>query len=409
MNYRSQKQKREDTQPEAKTKTEYIKGEEKNGKAISKAVRPDAQTIREADIKAPDARAEAAFREYQAFIFNGVMGEAERSQKRVTRLAEESPAAEKRVRELEVKYGTEVLPEVKPTEQPTAQPEDQPQNEQQKPASRQAEQAQEPAPNNKGVEMISKAIETALNAHQGQPRKGTEIPYSTHPLAVGIILAKAGCTDEVIAAGILHDTVEDTNTRFDDLRVKFGAKVATIVEGCSEPNKKAEWEERKQHTIDFLKGASPDIKFVSLADKFHNISSMASDYAEVGERLWDRFNAVEEKQKWYYEGLVNALSDDSADGAYKALHKEFARTVEAVFGAPETREKMEKLPGNPSEYLPTESKKPISERPKLKLNPRTESIRRSALKGWIERLSDPKNDTPVWAKRAQKLRKKLGN
>ncbi|MBT3368802.1 MAG: bifunctional (p)ppGpp synthetase/guanosine-3',5'-bis(diphosphate) 3'-pyrophosphohydrolase [Nitrospina sp.] len=186
--------------------------------------------------------------------------------------------------------------------------------------------------------MISKAIETALKAHQGQPRKGTEIPYSTHPLAVGIILAKAGCTDDVIAAGILHDTVEDTDTRFDDLRVKFGAKVATIVEGCSEPNKKAEWEERKQHTIDSLKGASPDIKFVSLADKFHNISSMASDYAEVGERLWDRFKRGRKAQKGYYEGLVVALRDDNADEAYGALHKEFSTRVEKVFGAPEMKE-----------------------------------------------------------------------
>jgi len=186
--------------------------------------------------------------------------------------------------------------------------------------------------------MISKAIETALEAHEGESRKGTEIPYVTHPLAVGIILAKAGCTDDVIAAGILHDTVENTGITLDDVRVKCGAKVAGIVQGCSEPDRGASWEERKQHTIDFLKSTSKEIKFVALADKLHNISSMAADYQKVGERLWDRFNALEEEQKWYYEGLVVALRDDTADDAYQELHRKFARTVEAVFGAPEMKE-----------------------------------------------------------------------
>jgi (p)ppGpp synthase/HD superfamily hydrolase len=58
--------------------------------------------------------------------------------------------------------------------------------------------------------MINTAIEVALEAHKNQFRKGTKIPYVTHPLAVGIILAKAGFPDEVIAAGILHDTKTET-------------------------------------------------------------------------------------------------------------------------------------------------------------------------------------------------------
>ena len=181
--------------------------------------------------------------------------------------------------------------------------------------------------------MINQAIEIALEAHEGEPRKGTDIPYVTHPLAVGFLLAKAGCTDEVIAAGILHDTVENTYITLNDISVKCGAKVAAIVEGCSEPDRGASWEERKQHTIDFLKSTSKEIKFVALADKLHNISSMRADYQKVGEKLWERFNASVEEQKWYYEELVEALRGDNADEAYKALHKEFAKTVKAVFGA----------------------------------------------------------------------------
>jgi (p)ppGpp synthase/HD superfamily hydrolase len=77
--------------------------------------------------------------------------------------------------------------------------------------------------------MIDLAIEVAVRAHQNQVRKGTDIPYITHPIAVGIILAKAGCPDEIVVAGILHDTVEDTKVTLDNVREKFGENRAP---GC---------------------------------------------------------------------------------------------------------------------------------------------------------------------------------
>ena len=101
---------------------------------------------------------------------------------------------------------------------------------------------------NNDYEMIDLAIEVAAKAHQRQVRKETDIPYITHPLSVGIILAKAGCCDDVIIAGILHDTVEDTSITLDYIRETFGAKVASIAEGCSEPDKSLAWEDRKRHT-----------------------------------------------------------------------------------------------------------------------------------------------------------------
>jgi (p)ppGpp synthase/HD superfamily hydrolase len=179
--------------------------------------------------------------------------------------------------------------------------------------------------------MIDLAIEVAVKAHQNQVRKGTDIPYITHPLAVGIILAKAGCSDDVIIAGILHDTVEDTSITLDYIRETFGDKVSTIVEGASEPDKALPWEERKRHTLDFLKGASPEVKFVALADKFNNIRAIASDYVEKGEEFWERFNKGKEDQKWYYQGLVQVLRDDSADETYQTLHSQFSQEVREVF------------------------------------------------------------------------------
>ena len=180
--------------------------------------------------------------------------------------------------------------------------------------------------------LINLAIEVAVKAHQNQVRKGTDICYIAHPLAVGIILAKAGCSDEVIIAGILHDTVEDTDLTLDYIRATFGKKVFVIVKGASEPDKSLPWEERKSHTLDFLKAASQEVKFVALADKLNNIRATSSDYVEMGDALWKRFKRGKDAQKWYYQGLVQALYDDSTNEAYQILHNQFAQEVKEVFG-----------------------------------------------------------------------------
>ena len=183
-----------------------------------------------------------------------------------------------------------------------------------------------------GDDMIDLAIKVALKAHQDQFRKGTDIPHITHPLTVGIMLAKTGCSDEVIVAGILHDTVEDTPITLDYLHNTFGKKVSTMVEGASEPDRSLPWEERKRHTLEFLQGTSLEVKFVTLADKLNNIEAIAADYLEIGEVLWERFNRGKDAQKWYYQGLVQALRDGSAIEAYQSLHRRFAKVVIGVFG-----------------------------------------------------------------------------
>jgi len=157
------------------------------------------------------------------------------------------------------------------------------------------------------MNLIEKAIITATKAHDKQYRKKTKIPYIIHPYAVGMILMKHGCTDEVVAAGLLHDTVEDTDLTLEDIEREFGSIVAEIVKGCSEPDKKLSWEERKEHTLLELKTASVDIRLVACADKIHNVRSIHDDIVAHGEAVWKRFNRGKEKQEWYYKGLVESL------------------------------------------------------------------------------------------------------
>jgi len=155
---------------------------------------------------------------------------------------------------------------------------------------------------------IRKAIIFATQKHAGQVRKGTDIPYITHPMEVMQILSKEGCRNEVIIAGILHDVLEDTNTSPAEILDKFGETVLKIVAAESEDKSKT-WKERKQATINSLAGASFEVKLVCCADKLSNLRSMAADLEEVGDKLWDRFNASKENIDWYYAGIIAALAE----------------------------------------------------------------------------------------------------
>jgi hypothetical protein len=106
---------------------------------------------------------------------------------------------------------------------------------------------------------------------------------------VAKILIDAGCPEDGVVAGILHDTVEDTPVSLDEIRHTFGETVARIVEGASEPDKSKPWEERKAHTIEFLKTASEAALLVSCADKIENLEAIREDRERVGEKVWARF------------------------------------------------------------------------------------------------------------------------
>lgn len=155
--------------------------------------------------------------------------------------------------------------------------------------------------------MIHQAIYFAAVAHQNQKRKGTDVPYIVHPYEVAHILTKEGAEEEVVVAGLLHDTLEDTQVTVEDIQRQFGERVAMMVLGCSE-NKKDSWEERKRHTISYVKLHCPyEIMLIICADKLSNLRSIAEDYEEVGEQVWDRFHRGRDDQGWYYGGLVEAL------------------------------------------------------------------------------------------------------
>jgi len=189
----------------------------------------------------------------------------------------------------------------------------------------------------KQEDLIDYAIEAAAKAHRKQVRKGTRTAYITHPFAVGVILAKAGCSEEVIAAGILHDTVEDAGVKLSLIEEEFGENVASIVEKCTEPDKRRTWRKRKQHILDSLDQTGIDVKYVVCADKLHNIRTIARDYRMVGDRVWRRFRRGREDQRWYYTSLVNLLRSRKKNASYEKLYKELKKKVREVFNEPQQR------------------------------------------------------------------------
>lgn len=147
--------------------------------------------------------------------------------------------------------------------------------------------------------LLEKAIHFATFKHAGQLRKGTTVPYIVHPLETMKILLSMNADTNLLIAGLLHDTVEDTDTSIEEITEIFGADVAALVGGHSEDKSKS-WEERKTHAIKVLADASRRMKMLVMADKVSNLRSMAADYRAVGDKLWSRFNAPVEKQAWYY-------------------------------------------------------------------------------------------------------------
>ncbi len=181
-------------------------------------------------------------------------------------------------------------------------------------------------------DIIDRAITLAVKAHHHQKRKSEDLPFIAHPFAVGIILSRVGCPEEVIAAGILHDTVEDTQVTLDDIRRQFGSRIACMVEGASEPDKSLPWEERKAHTVESLKTAPLEVKVVVCADKLHNVKTIAGARKRIGERVWDRFRRGREQQEWYYRSMVEGLAPDTDHEGYRRLFAEYKLAVEELFG-----------------------------------------------------------------------------
>lgn len=171
---------------------------------------------------------------------------------------------------------------------------------------------------------IYNAIHLAIQAHDQQKRKVDNDIYVTHPLEVGMLLAKNGFSDEMIVAGVLHDTIEDTLLELESVRNQFGELVAEYVNACTEQNKSLPWLDRKLAYLKHMETAPIEVLFIICADKISNIKSI---YRNQDDTIWSKFNAGYEDQKWYYNAVLRALAPISDH----ALYMELDHYIKAVF------------------------------------------------------------------------------
>ena len=177
---------------------------------------------------------------------------------------------------------------------------------------------------------FDRALSLARELHAQQLRKGTDIPYIAHLLGVTSLVLEDGGSEEEAIAALLHDAVEDQggDKTLKLIRHRFGAKVAEIVEGCSDTDAtpKPPWKKRKEAYIHHLAHAKKGVLRVSLADKLHNARAILFDLELVGEAVWDRFKAGRAETIWYYESLVDAFAARDAG----PMVPELRRVVAAI-------------------------------------------------------------------------------
>ena len=184
-------------------------------------------------------------------------------------------------------------------------------------------------------DLVSEAIAFSTKAHDGMRRRKSEAPYILHPMEVGVIIGTMSDNQELIAAGLLHDVVEDAGVSIEEIGEKFGARVKELV--ASETENKREdlspkdtWQIRKEESIEKLRTTSDtDIMMLWIGDKLSNIRTIYRDFLKEGNAVWNKFHQSNVKaQAWYYRSIMKyteRLSDTLAWNEYKTL-------VEKIFG-----------------------------------------------------------------------------
>lgn len=180
------------------------------------------------------------------------------------------------------------------------------------------------------ADRFEKALAYAARLHARQVRKGSDVPYISHLLAVAALVIEDGGDEDQAIAALLHDAVEDQGgyKTLEEIRHMFGARVANLVEALTDAftNPKPPWRDRKEQYLVHLRHASPEVRRISLADKLHNARSILRDLRFNGDATWERFNGGKEGTLWYYRTLLDVFKE----GGLKGMAYDFAQTVKEI-------------------------------------------------------------------------------
>ena len=182
--------------------------------------------------------------------------------------------------------------------------------------------------------ILDKAILFAVKEHAGTERRGKGFPYIVHPLEAMSITATMTSDQDLLAAAVLHDVLEDTDCTEERLEEEFGPHIASLVAGESDCliaglSEADSWHSRKQAAIDRIRSQSREGKMIALGDKLSNMRAIGADYQILGDKLWQRFHVTDPAEHaWHYRGLADSLKELADMPSYR----EFTRLIDQVFG-----------------------------------------------------------------------------
>ena len=191
------------------------------------------------------------------------------------------------------------------------------------------------------MNVLEDAIKFATDAHSGKIRKLANTPYILHPLEVAAIISTMTCDLETMAAGVLHDTIEDCGVDPKEIKDRFGARVSALVQSETEDRtsitktEAESWQERKEESLLMLSLTKDrDVKILWLADKLSNMRSFYREYLKKGDDIWLALHQKDKKkQAWYYDTIIENLTELKDTAAYI----EFCELVCKVFHEEEKR------------------------------------------------------------------------
>jgi (p)ppGpp synthase/HD superfamily hydrolase len=174
--------------------------------------------------------------------------------------------------------------------------------------------------------LLKRALDHASVWHREQKRKypDVDVPYVSHVAGVAALLARHGFDDEVVAAGALHDVLEDCGVSHDELARLFGDRVASLVAAVSERDKSLPWEVRKQQYLEHFAGNPWDAQAIAIADKIDNFVSIVVCAAEHGDP-WSMLKRGKDVQMERFEAFARAVAALPPHPLIRTFEAAFAR------------------------------------------------------------------------------------
>lgn len=158
------------------------------------------------------------------------------------------------------------------------------------------------------------ALELARRAHAGQLRRGSDgRPYIEHPVAVAELLLERRYRDEVLAAALLHDVVEKSETSAAEVRQRFGDTVGDLVDALTEDETIPAYEERKQEHRWRVAETGPEALAIFAADKLTNVMMLREAYALIEESVSEELAVSLDLKIYIWEADLEMLFDEAPD------------------------------------------------------------------------------------------------